>query len=132
MTVVVDASAILAWLFPDEVSVDVERIILADEDAWAPSLIWAEVRNGLVVAERRGRIGLGTAEGYAEQFDEIGLALDRTPNSSTVLALCRDHCLTTYDALYLELALRRKASLVTGDAKLAEAARKSGVTVLEG
>lgn len=132
MTVVVDASAILAWLFLDEVSVDVERIVLQNEDAWAPSLIWAEVRNGLIVAERRARIGVGTSEGYAEQFDEIGLALDRSPNSNTVLALCRDHRLTAYDALYLELALRRKASLVTGDAKLAEAARHSGVRVLEG
>jgi predicted nucleic acid-binding protein len=132
LTVVVDASAILAWLFPDEVSVDVERVVLQNEDAWAPFLIWAEVRNGLIVAERRGRIGVGTSEGYAEQFDEIGLALDTTPNSNMVLALCRNHRLTAYDALYLELALRKKASLVTGDAKLAEAARQSGVTVLEG
>lgn len=89
------------------------------------------MRNGLITAGRRGRLGLGTSEAFAEKFADLNLALDRSADSATVLTLCRGHRLTVYDALYLELALRRKAILVTGDAKLAEAARRSGVTVPE-
>ena len=131
MTLVIDASAVLAWLLPDEVSVDLSTLIAAHDGGFAPSLLWVEVRNSLIMSERRSRIPFGGVERFTATFDKLHLTYDTTPNSRTVLALCRDHRLTAYDALYLELALRRKASLVTGDARLAEAARKSGVTVLE-
>lgn len=45
---------------------------------------------------------------------------------SVVMALARSHGLTAYDAMYLELALRRNAPLATFDQQLAEATRKTG------
>jgi predicted nucleic acid-binding protein len=46
-----------------------------------------------------------------------------------VIHLSRVYNLTAYDATYLELAMRRAATLATFDRKLADAARAAGVRV---
>ena len=53
---------------------------------------------------------------------------DLSPASrqTRVLDLGRMHKLTAYDATYLELAMRRAATLATFDRKLADAARAAG------
>jgi predicted nucleic acid-binding protein len=43
--------------------------------------------------------------------------------------MARTYGLTVYDATYLELAMRRAATLATFDGKLAAAARAAGVRV---
>jgi predicted nucleic acid-binding protein len=48
---------------------------------------------------------------------------------SAALDLARTYGLTAYDATYLELAMRRAATLATFDRKLAAAARAAGVRV---
>ncbi len=57
------------------------------------------------------------------QVDE---ATDRNALSSTLL-LARQEGLASYDAAYLELALRLELPLATLDTRLAEAATRSGV-----
>ena len=57
MTVVVDASVILAFLLPNEDSVLGERLFTDPElRLIAPALARVEVVNGLVTAFRRGRL----------------------------------------------------------------------------
>lgn len=46
------------------------------------------------------------------------------------LLLASSHVISAYDAAYLSLALNRNVPLVTLDRKLANAARKEGLTVL--
>ena len=46
-----------------------------------------------------------------------------------VMALAREHQLTAYDAVYLDLALRTNAVLATFDIQLANAMRSAGGTV---
>ena len=46
-----------------------------------------------------------------------------------MLRIARDHDLTVYDAMYLELALRLNCPLATLDQKLASAAVEAGGTV---
>ena len=48
---------------------------------------------------------------------------------SAALALAREHGLSAYDAVYLELAIRAGAPLATLDNILRAAARKAGVEV---
>ena len=62
-------------------------------------------------------------------MQELPLWLDSQTDSDTTLQLARAHGLTVYDAVYLELALRRHLPLVTFDAALAEAARRVKVTL---
>jgi predicted nucleic acid-binding protein len=67
------------------------------------------------------------ADQLIEAVEGLGIELDTTPSPAGVLALARRHGLTVYDALYLDLALRRDAVLSTLDTKLAQAARSEGV-----
>lgn len=128
-TLVVDASAVAGWLLPDETGLDLRRLAAAHAVFCAPWLLWAEFRNILIVNERRGRLPQGMAEQLIEAVEGLGIELDTAPSNAGVLALARRHGLTAYDALYLDLAIRRDASLATLDTKLAQAARAEAVPV---
>jgi len=65
-----------------------------------------------------------------EAVEGLGIVLDTAPSNAGVLALARKHGLTGYDALYLDLAKRRGASMATLDAKLARAAVAEAVAVI--
>jgi predicted nucleic acid-binding protein len=127
--IVVDASAVAAWLLPDEAGpVALDELAHATLDA--PWLFWAELRNILIVSERRGRLPVGAGETFLSAIDALNVRLDAAPLEPDVMRIARAHGLTVYDALYLELALRLGAPLATLDGRLAEAARRSSVAVL--
>ena len=126
---VLDASALAGWLLPDEAGLDLVALSEQHAEFAAPWLIWAEIRNILLVSERRGRIPANVVEQALEAVDGLGLILDTSPSSAVVAGLCRAHRLTAYDALYLELALRKGATLATHDAALARAASAEGVAL---
>lgn len=125
---VVDASLIASLLLPDEEGV--ESQVLETADLTAPWLLWAELRNILIVNERRGRLASGLAEQMLDAVNALGIALDTRPSDAAVLGLARRHRLTVYDALYLELALRLGARLGTRDTALETAARAEGVALV--
>lgn len=127
---VLDASALASWLLPDENGLDLAALAARHEVFAAPWLIWAEIRNILVVSERRGRIAAAVSDQALEVIGQLGIILDAVPSNAVVMALCRKHGLTAYDALYLELALRHGASMATLDAALKRAASAEGVTVV--
>ncbi|MGP3726444.1 type II toxin-antitoxin system VapC family toxin [Cereibacter sphaeroides] len=129
MTLVVDASAVAGWLLPDENGPDLAELVTTHADFLAPWLLWPELRNILIVTERRGRLSHGLADQLIEAVEGLGIVLDTAPSNANVLSLARRHGLTVYDALYLDLAQRRGAMLSTLDAKLAQAARAEGVSL---
>lgn len=131
---VVDASIMLAWYFADEDSPPpsfVER--LAEEPISVPAHFHAEVANGVVTGERRGRSAPSQAAELAAFLDCLELERDDEGNADAIvriLPLARAHMLTVYDALYLELAERRGLPLATRDTDLIRAAKAVGVEVL--
>ena len=127
---IVDASALIGWLMPDETGPDLEPALRAAEDPVAPWLIWVELRNILMVSERRGRLPAGMADQIAETIDDLNIRLDVTPSGPVVMDLCRRHNLTAYDALYLEAALRHGGRLASLDRALLRAAEAEGVAPL--
>lgn len=132
MALVIDGSVALSWCFPDEKNADSDAILqlLADQPGVAPDIFWYEIRNALIVSERRGRI---TASGSAEflaDLNALGIALAAPGDEAVVMSLARDHQLSVYDAAYLELAKREGHTLCTFDEKLRAAARKSGMQLL--
>ncbi|MFT3876318.1 MAG: type II toxin-antitoxin system VapC family toxin [Propioniciclava sp.] len=129
---VVDSSLLLSSLLPDEAGPDLEELFDSYDEVTAPWLLWVELRNILLVAERRGRLPAGSAEEILEVIDELGIALDQTPRSASVMRLARRHDLSAYDALYLELALHRDATLATLDQRLQKAAAAEGVRLAVG
>lgn len=129
MNFVVDASIVAAWLLPDEDNELAEqaRLALTGEDALAPGLLWHEIRNILIVAERRNRV---TAEGAANlliRLRRIPLRTIDMMDDLRILQLAREHRLSGYDATYLALAVAENVALVTLDRKLDAAARTAGL-----
>ena len=70
------------------------------------------------------------ASGGSETAAELVLDVSLSCAWHDTLALARSHRLTSYDAAYLELALRRGLPLATRDKALQAAARLEGVPLL--
>lgn len=135
MTIVVDASLIVAWLLREERSGEADRIagVIVEEGAWVPQLFSVEIANVLLQAVRRRRITASYADLQLRRLEDISLSADLETNDfawTTTYHLAADEELTVYDATYLELALRLGATLATLDADLAAAARRRGLTVV--
>ncbi len=133
MPFVLDASVTVAWAFDDEDHPDaalaLERI--RKDQARVPSLWWYEVRNSLVVNERRRRLTEADTAVFLRALSRLDVAVDHSLDEARVLAITRRHRLTVYDAVYLELAQREDIPLATLDAKLARAARAENVRLIE-
>ena len=132
MAVVIDASIAAAWCFPDERAQAAERVldILPQTGGVVPGLFRHEIRNILIVNERRGRIDRAQSVRFLTRLRNLQLAQDDAHDEDTVLALARNRRLSAYDASYLETALRRGDSLATLDRALARAAAAEGVAVI--
>jgi len=132
MPFVLDASVASCWAFNDEehpiAAHALER--LRTDEARVPSLWWFEVRNTVIVNERRGRITQADTALFLRALSRLGIITDRTPEESAVLNLARTHRLTVYDASYLELARRESLPLATLDTDLARAARAENIPPL--
>lgn len=126
MALVIDASVAAAWCFQDEEgSAEADALMsrIADKGGVVPDLFWHELRNILIVAERKKRIESEAAGVYLERVRALPLVTDDSQDDAKTLALCRRHGLSGYDAAYLETAKRRGMALATLDKKLAKAAR---------
>ncbi len=126
----------LVWGFEDEDDEYAEAILdrMPELQAHVPALWHLEVANALVVGERRRR----TTPADAAQFLAILGAFPITIDDETItrawsdtLHLARAHNLSTYDAAYLELALRRGLPLASLDDRLKAAATAVGVPLFE-
>lgn len=129
---VLDASATLAFIFPDER--DANAIALArclrSRRACAPTIWRWEVENAIVTAERAGRLPSERASALLE--DVAALPVDVREPRAGYLAPARRFKLSVYDALYLELAARLRIPLVSRDRALRHAARQLGLEAVTG
>ena len=134
MPLIVDSSAIIALALSDEDATYAEAVLaaLVDDVAVAPMLFWYEVRNVLVVNERRRRISAEQTDDFLRELVTLPISLDTAPHDSDVISLARTHGLSVYDAGYLELAKRFDGQLATLDQKLSDAATNECVPVFSG
>lgn len=128
---VIDASIAAAWLFSDETEPQAEAVLarLAEDSAHVPQLWHLEIRNVLLVAERRGRVSVEQATTFLDALRELPIRTDTTPDLAVAFALARAHGLSFYAALYLELAQRRDGEIATLDSALARAAAAAGLSL---
>ncbi len=137
MSLVLDSSATLAWIYGDETTDAIRAIFdqVADAGAFVPSLWRLEVGNSLTVAVRRGRIDADFRRAALDDLALLEIVVDQSTDShawTEALSLADRFGLTLYDAAYLELARRRRLPLATLDAALVRAATPLGVGVLGG
>ncbi len=132
---VIDCSVAVTWCFEDEASVASDELLdrLGQESAAVPQIWPLEVGNVLAMAERRGRIVAAKVAEFVALVESLPIAIDsETPQRALheVLALARTERLTTYDAAYLELAMRLGVPLATKDEALRQAAGKLDAPVI--
>lgn len=132
MAAVVDASVTLPWFLQDERTAFTDAVLaaLGKEEYWVPVVWRLEFPNALLAAERKRRIERQTRLEALELAAHLALRVDASPvDMKSISALAERHGLSTYDASYLELALRQSCALITLDRALADAATAAGIPV---
>ena len=128
---VVDANTTMAWLLA-EPEHDLPRGF-ATIPMIVPWLWRIETTNTILVCERRGRITSAQGMAYLQILDSLAVEVVGEPPGRSVEALgnlARPYQLTSYDALYLELAVTMARPLCTLDHGLQDAARRLGVPLV--
>ena len=129
---IVDASAILTFLLEDEWDTRAEAAVewVDREGGCVPQHWHYEVRNGLLVNVRRGRLLRHDAIRRLSSLRRFRWETDSASDLESTLELAFENGLTFYDALYLELAIRRAMPLATLDNDLQRAAAARGIELL--
>ena len=132
MSVVLDGSTTLAWIYQDEIGEAARQIlaVVTEGGAWVPSIWRLEVANGLQTGIRRGRIDTAYRDAALSDLALLDIAVDPDTDRyawAGTLHLADRFRLTLYDASYLELAQRRALPLASLDRALCDAARAVGV-----
>ena len=134
-TLILDCSIAMAWCFEDEETEATNEIQdrLIIESAVVPSVWPLEVVNVLTISERKKRIESAKSQEFVELLFGLKIQLDILDSRQSfhrIPPLCRTHSLTSYDAAYLELALRTRLPLASLDSDLRRAASKLGIPLL--
>ena len=126
---VIDASIAAAWIIEDEhhPAADVVLETLETDQGIVPQIWHFEIRNVLVVSERRGRTTITHNQRHLDAINAMTIQTDQNPDLNATMQLARKHNLTFYDATYLELALRLDLPLATLDNALTRSAESEGV-----
>ncbi len=135
MSFVLDNSVALTWCFEDERTPVTAALLeqVGELGAQAPMLWPLEALNGLLVAERRGRLDASQRQRLAGFLRALPIALDVDTASQAwteTARLAERFGLSAYDAAYLELAQRHNLPLASLDRALRAAAAVLGLTVL--
>jgi len=133
---VLDGSITMVWGFEDEADDYAEAILgrMPDLQAHVPSLWSLEVANALLVGERRRRITPADTARFLAILAAFPISVDEETVAhawADTMHLARAHNLSSYDASYLELAIRLGLPLAAQDGKLKTAAEAVGVPLFE-
>ena len=130
---VLDCSVTMAWCFEDERTQATDDLMGGAVPVLVPQIWPLEVGNVLMLAMRKGRITTSKQKQFLGLLKLLPITVDVFGLDETlrhVMTLAGEHHLTTYDASYLELAIRTEAAMATLDADLRRAARRMGVKLL--
>lgn len=138
MSFVLDNSVTMRWCFgdgkPSELAYAAGILdTLRGTSAQVPSIWGLEVANVLARAEDRGLITEARSEAFLALLRRLRIEADVetfAQSLGSTLQLARRYRLSSYDAAYLELALRGSLALATLDEDLRKAAKRAGVSIV--
>jgi len=134
MAFVLDNSVVTGWYLPDQASAYSEAIAmrLESDKALVPALWQLELANVLKTACARGKLSLDSARQILDALGQLPIDMDAgpAPGQRYMFELAMRHQLSSYDATYLELAMRHGLPIATQDLQLKKAAIAAGVEVL--
>lgn len=133
---VIDNSVVMSWCFEDEANKYGDSVLgrLEESRAIVPSIWPLEVGNVLLVAERRKRLSEADSIRFIALLCDLSILVEQEPVTRVlgeIVALARKNSISTYDASYLDLAMRKGLPLATLDNALRKAARRSKVPIVE-
>jgi predicted nucleic acid-binding protein len=136
MLFVMDCSVTMPWVLHNDATGYANKVLHCFEkgEAIVPDLWFLEVSNVLLVFERRKRINVAESEQFIKLLSELPINTDQGTGNrvfSKIILLAREYQLSTYDAAYLELAVREELPLATLDKNLRRSARKSGIELFK-
>jgi len=131
-----DASVSLGWCFSDEATSYTEALLdrlIDGEEAAVPSHWPLEILNGVLLAKRKGRVKEQGIQRFISSLTSFHIAVDAERGLlqlNAIRDLADRHRLTSYDAAYLELAIRLSLPLATLDRALRKAAQAEGIPLI--
>jgi predicted nucleic acid-binding protein len=133
---VVDNSFVISWCFKDETNKYGDAVLdrLTKSTAIVPPIWPLEVVNVLLVAERRNRLKQVDSVRFITLLSQLPIVVEHErpgEKMKDLLALVKANHLSSYDAAYLDLSMKKDCPIATLDKKLIEAAKKVNVTILE-
>ena len=131
----------MSWLLKDAVAREaaypfavLNSLGIAGTVAAVPITWGLEIANVIARSESKGQVTEAQSESFIALLE--GVAIEADPNTfshvlSDTLQLARRYRLSSYDASYLELALREAVPIATLDEDLRRAATKAGVKIFK-
>jgi len=135
MSFVLDNSVTMRWFFGDgkpQELIYAGKVLdaMKQDNALVPVTWGLEVANVIARAEAKGIVTEARSDAFLEMLEGVDIDVDSATfvqSLSDTLHLARRYKLSSYDASYLELALRLGMPLATLDDDLQKAAKKAGV-----
>jgi len=134
---VLDNSVTMRWCFENTSTPYSEQVLeqlVVGQQAHVPVLWLYEVVSVLAKAQRNAAITPDKAHSFLEDLRSFDIAVDDNSFGQIfgdVRRLAVEHGLSGYDAVYLELAIRKGLPLATLDEDLQKAARTAGVELFD-
>lgn len=134
---VVDNSVVMTWCFKDKTNQYADAILdcLSDATAFVPSIWPLEVVNVLLVAERKKRLSEADSVRFITLLSQLPIIVEHERPErlmKDLLALARSNNLSSYDASYLDLSMRKGIPIATLDTRLITASKKTNIPILMG
>jgi len=134
---VVDNSVVMSWCFKDQANPYADSVLerLTDAAAYVPPAWPLEVVNVLLAAERKKCISEADSVRFISLLSQLPIIVEYESSDKAMkdmLGLARAHNLSSYDASYLDLAMRKGLPLATLDEKLRKAIKSTKVGLLAG
>jgi predicted nucleic acid-binding protein len=135
VSLVIDSSVTLAWVYPEETTDAIRQVLdlVIENGAWVPALWKLEVANVLETGVRRGRTDAAFRDSTLADLVVLPIRLDPETDRQAwgaTLRFAERYGLTLYAAAYLELACRRRLPLATLDDELRAATAQEKVRLL--
>ena len=137
MAFVLDNSVSMRWLLATNKKTDqnyAEKVLksMLNNEAYVPNLWHLEATNELLSAKKRAEINSGEIEIFISQLENLPIHTDVSTSKQAfnrILALADAYKLSSYDAAYLELAIREGLPIATLDKDLKKAVKKAGIEI---
>ena len=133
---VIDNSVVMAWCFEDEANsyADTIQDMLIENKAFVPAIWPLEVTNVLLVAERKKRISKAGSGHFTALLSQLPIEVEPSDTDTIfheTISLARQYMLSSYDASYIELAIRKGLPIATQDKAIIRAAKKIQIEIIK-